>query len=204
MILAQDQLEALFAGETIDHHSKRTPSEWNDFNWTCRFKPGVSYAACLWGKRASCRVKVLTVVPLGEEGWRLRLQIDRTREDRPVFLQRSGGRPRGRDEAAGDRNVTEAQRQVARGYTHMPSRALRDAGEAIDDETLARYSRERREAHEAFLAALDERPVIEQLVYELHRAQRVGTDSTWVHSVIMRKVRRLRRENDQRSLREAS
>lgn len=187
MLITQEQMERLFKDEDVTHYEPIRGWEHTQFGLRCGFKMDKPYAMQLApGRRATCRARI-TQLSHGDSHWRMTLKIDRVVEDTPRFLQRSGGKPRGRDETD----------PVARGYTHMPAKALRDAGEAIDDETLTRYSKEAGERHDVFQTALEDVPIAQQLAYELERAANLGVDSVHSRMAIMRRIRQLRRKNDQ-------
>jgi hypothetical protein len=195
MILTSEQIADLFAGRVIDHyepvrrHHKQVLKDGSEIlarPWS-RTR---SYAAQLPGKKASCQVLVLACVhDSTTDRWFLSLKIERVQQEPARLLKR------------GVITQTSAAEESSRahGYTDRPSEALRGEPEAIDAESLDRYSKVASERHTAFLDALDDVPLEEQLAYELRRAREVGTDDTHARMAIQRRIRALRRKNDQRA-----
>jgi hypothetical protein len=194
VILAQEQLERLFAGVLVEHFIDLQPTHVERLlgGRTIRHCPvsvGKRYPVHpAFGKPASCEVLIVGVDTTWATGWPVKLKRVTVEQVGPRYLQASGGRERG-SATPGD--------SIARGYTHTAAKALRDAGEAIDDETLGRYSKEAQEKHTAFLEGLDSRPLHEQLAYALEGAELVGVDHRHEQMVIRRKIRALLRKIDQ-------
>jgi hypothetical protein len=195
MILTSEQIADLFAGRVIDHyepvrrHHKQVLKDGSEIlarPWS-RTR---SYAAQLPGKKASCQVLVLACVhDSTTDRWFLSLKIERVQQEPARLLKR------------GVITQTSAPEESSRahGYTDRPSEALKAEPEAVDAETLDKYSKQAQERHSAFLDALEERPLLEQLAYELRRAEEVGVDARHVHSALQRRIRALRRQIDQRA-----
>lgn len=195
MLITQEQMERLFKDEEVTHYEPIRGWEHTQFGLRCGFKLDKPYAMQLApGRRATCRARIIHLKH-GDSHWRMTLRIDYSREETPRFLQRSGGKPRGRDETD----------PVARGYTHMPAKALRDAGEAIDDEALGKYTKEARERDEVRrVEEEDERPLIEQLAFVLKLAEEEGVDPEHVHSTMRRRIRALWRQIEQKRMQKAA
>jgi hypothetical protein len=195
VILDQDQIEALFAGETIDHHEKWRPHHTVHLDdgktltrppWTI----GQHYAAQIAaGKVASCRVVVLsTVGDHVNKLWTLRLRRLVVEQEKPRLLARGSGKE----------IKVHPESSRAKGYTDRPSEALRGEPEAIDAPTLEKYSQEARERHTAFIAELESRPLEEQVASALKYAAEIGVDDTHTRAAIQRRLRALYRRIDQR------
>lgn len=182
-------MERLFKDEEVIHYEPIRGWEHTQFGLRCGFKVDKPYAMQLApGRRATCRARIIHLKH-GDSHWRMTLRIDHSREETPRFLQRSGGKPRGRDETD----------PVARGYTHMSAKALRDAGEAIDDETLGRYTKEAQERDAARQDAIDSRPLHEQMAHEMEMWKLAGLDTKHDEMVFSRRLRVMRRKRQQKA-----
>lgn len=196
MIVTREQLDALFAGDVVEHTEPVRPSHRRELDngvpiVVRPYSKTRSYAAQLAaGKTASCRVHVLACVHDAPHGvWRLHLKMEKVRQEPARLLKRG--------------LVTQVPHDPAhprsRGYTDRPSEALSGEPEAIDAETQDRYSREAVDRHRAFKDTVEDRPLEEQLAYELRRAEAVGVDATHSRAAIQRRIRALRRLIDQRA-----
>lgn len=201
LLISQEQMERLFKDEEVIHYEPIRGWEHTQFGLRCGFKLDKPYAMQLApGRRATCRARI-THLKHGDSHWRMTLRIDRTVQDTPRFLQASGGKPRGQDLNKGQPGPPVWD-DMAKGYTHMPAKALRDAGEAIDDETLGRYTKEGWERHEARLEEqMNQLPPMEQLAFVLKLAEEEGVDPEHVHSAMRRRSKALLRQIEQQRMR---
>lgn len=196
MILNEAQIEDLFAGKLVEHFIDLQPTHIERLQGGrtirhCPVRVGKRCAVQMSiGKPASCDALVVAIDTSWATGWPVKLKRALVQEE-PVRLLRTGLI------VQNDKLAKDDPRSF--GYTERPSEALPGEPEAIDAETLSRYSKEANERHTAFQDALDERPLLEQLAYELRRAEEVGVDAKHVHSAIQRRIRALRRQIDQRA-----
>jgi hypothetical protein len=200
MILEPAQIAALHAGELVDHTINVTKSHRrlldNGEEIVVRpFTHTKTYAAQIKKPgeppKTSCRMHVVSCVhDVPGKCWKLHLRIARVQQEPPRLLKAG---------LVVKTNLPEEHAR-ARGYTDRPSEALSREPEAIPAEVQEKYSKERREAHEEFLATLDERPAMEQLAFALRLAEEEGVDPAHVHSQMRRRAKSLLRQIEQRRI----